>query len=65
MRATDGTTWLPIAESALRHRVRVETIKAWVRRNKVHGMWTNGEYYVCDDHVADAELAWRRRVGAA
>lgn len=65
MHRDDGRTWLPIAESARRHRVREATIRVWISRNKVHGMWTQGEYYVCDDHVADAELAWRRRVGAA
>ena len=65
MRDAHGRTWLPIAESARRHRVREATIRVWITRNRVRGIWTLGTYFVCDDEVADAELAWQRRAERA
>lgn len=61
MRTPDGTTWLPIAESALRHRVRTGTVRQWVYLNHVRSWKLDNRLWVCDDDVADRELAWRKR----
>lgn len=64
MRAPDGTTWLPVADSADRHGVRVRTVYEWCRRTvrrepKVRSHKFSGRIWVCDDDVADAELRAR------
>lgn len=65
MRATDGTTWLPIAESATIARVRVETIRQWINRGKVAHWKLSGRVWVRHDDVLDCELDWARRARSA
>lgn len=61
MRASDGTTWLPIAEAAQRARVRVPTVKQWINRGKVRHWTLSNQLWVCSDDVADCELQWHKR----
>lgn len=55
IRAADGTVWKRIDESANDHRVRIETVRQWVNRGKVHSWTLDNKTYVCDDQVADCE----------
>lgn len=65
MRATDGTTWLPIAESADRHSVPRATVQMWRYRQQIRSWKLDNRVWVCDDDVADMELLRRARVRAS
>lgn len=60
-RILDGTTWLLLAESARRHRLREGTIRQAIHDGRIHSHTFEGRTWVCDDDVADVELAWYRR----
>jgi hypothetical protein len=60
-RVLDGTTWLEISVSAARHRLRVGTVRQAITDGRVHSHTLDGRTWVCDDDVADVELAWYRR----
>lgn len=64
IRAQDGTRWASVAEAAREQRVRPGTIRVWVHRGVVRSENIDGAAFVCVDDVADAELAWRRRLQA-
>lgn len=61
MRASDGTTWLPIADSSQRHRLREATVRQAIFDRRVRSWSLSNRTWVCDDDVADVELAWFRR----
>lgn len=65
MRDARGEEWLPVAEAALRVRVRPSAIYVWVQRRKVRAHRIGGRAYVAMPDVQDAELAWRQRVDRA
>lgn len=60
-RVLDGTTWLTVAASATRHRLREGTVRQAITDGRVRAHTLNGHTWVCDDDVADVELAWYRR----
>lgn len=61
MRATDGTTWLPIAQSAQNSRMSEATIRKWIERGKVASWKLDNKTWVRHDDVLDCERAkfWR------
>lgn len=61
MRASDGTTWLPLAESGNRHAVPLTTILVWRHRHQIRSWKLDNRVWVCDDDVADMELLGRTR----
>jgi excisionase family DNA binding protein len=60
----DGSRWATVPEAARSVRVREQTIRVWVSRNRVRSHRVGRTTWVNVDDVADRELAWRRRVVA-